>query len=48
MDYRLLGGSGFRVPALSLGTATFGGGDDFFRAWGSTQARRRRVWSTWR
>jgi hypothetical protein len=25
MDYRYLGRSGFRVPALSLGTATFGG-----------------------
>jgi aryl-alcohol dehydrogenase-like predicted oxidoreductase len=37
MDYRYLGGSGFRVPALSLGTATFGGGNDFFRAWGETQ-----------
>jgi aryl-alcohol dehydrogenase-like predicted oxidoreductase len=36
MDYRLLGGSGFKVPALSLGTATFGGGNEFFRAWGST------------
>jgi len=31
------------VPALSLGTATFGGGSDFFKAWGSTtgdEARR--------
>jgi len=37
MEYRLLGGSGFKVPVLSLGTATFGGGDDFFRAWGNTQ-----------
>ncbi|MSO71893.1 MAG: aldo/keto reductase [Alphaproteobacteria bacterium] len=36
MEYRLLGGSGFSVPALSLGTATFGGGNDFFRAWGSS------------
>jgi aryl-alcohol dehydrogenase-like predicted oxidoreductase len=36
MEYRLLGGSGLKVPALSLGTATFGGGNDFFRAWGST------------
>ena len=25
------------LPALSLGTATFGGGNDFFRAWGATQ-----------
>ncbi len=38
MDYRRLGASGLRVPALSLGTATFGGGNDFFRAWGSTDA----------
>ncbi|BBK29495.1 aryl-alcohol dehydrogenase-like predicted oxidoreductase [Stella humosa] len=36
MEYRLLGGSGFMVPALSFGTATFGGGTDFFRAWGAT------------
>jgi aryl-alcohol dehydrogenase-like predicted oxidoreductase len=36
MDYRQLGGSGIRVPVLSFGTATFGGGNDFFKAWGST------------
>jgi aryl-alcohol dehydrogenase-like predicted oxidoreductase len=36
MEQRYLGGSGFRVPVLSLGTATFGGGDDFCRAWGAT------------
>jgi aryl-alcohol dehydrogenase-like predicted oxidoreductase len=36
MEYRFLGGSGLSVPALSFGTATFGGGNDFFRAWGST------------
>jgi aryl-alcohol dehydrogenase-like predicted oxidoreductase len=36
MEYRLLGGSGFSVPVLSLGTATFGGGNEFFRAWGTT------------
>src|SRR5690349_25119285 len=43
MEYRLLGGSGLKVPALSLGTATFGGGNEFFRAWGTTgvdEARR--------
>ena len=39
MEYRLLGGSGFKVPVLSLGTATFGGGNDFFRAWGNTQVQ---------
>lgn len=39
MEYRLLGGSGFKVPALSLGTGTFGGSNDFFKAWGSTDAQ---------
>ena len=38
MDHRRLGHSGLRVPALSFGTATFGGGNDFFKAWGSTDA----------
>ncbi|HEX7689361.1 MAG TPA: aldo/keto reductase [Burkholderiaceae bacterium] len=38
MDYRRLGASGFKVPELSLGTGTFGGGGEFFAAWGSTQA----------
>ena len=38
MEYRQLGGSGFVVPALSLGTGTFGGGNEFFKAWGSTDA----------
>jgi len=36
MEYRQLGGSGFKVPVLSLGTGTFGGSNEFFRAWGST------------
>lgn len=36
MEYRQLGGSGFKVPVLSLGTGTFGGGGDFFKAWGET------------
>lgn len=36
MEYRYLGGSGLRVSALSLGTATFGGGNEFFRAWGTS------------
>ena len=36
MEQRLLGDSGFQVPVLSLGTATFGGGNEFFKAWGST------------
>ena len=38
MQYRQLGGSGLFVPVLCFGTATFGGGNDFFKAWGSTQA----------
>lgn len=37
MEYRQLGASGLYVPVLSFGTATFGGGNDFFKAWGSTQ-----------
>ena len=36
MEYRQLGGSGFKVPVLSLGTGTFGGGGEFFKAWGSS------------
>lgn len=37
MEYRQLGNSGLRVPVMSFGTATFGGGNDFFKAWGNTQ-----------
>jgi aryl-alcohol dehydrogenase-like predicted oxidoreductase len=39
MEFRQLGGSGLKVPVLSLGTGTFGGGNDFFRAWGDTDAK---------
>lgn len=39
MEYRQLGNSGLRLPVLSFGTATFGGGNDFFKAWGSTQVK---------
>lgn len=37
MEYRQLGASGLRIPVLSFGTATFGGSNEFFKAWGSTQ-----------
>ncbi|MFD2522721.1 aldo/keto reductase [Emticicia soli] len=37
MEYRQLGASGLQVSVLSFGTATFGGGNEFFKAWGSTQ-----------
>ena len=36
MEFRQLGGSGFKVPVLSLGTGTFGGGGPLFKAWGAT------------
>ena len=37
MQYRQLGASGLFVPVLCFGTGTFGGSNDFFKAWGSTQ-----------
>jgi aryl-alcohol dehydrogenase-like predicted oxidoreductase len=39
MEYRQLGDSGFKVPVLTLGTGTFGGGNEFFKAWGETDVR---------
>jgi aryl-alcohol dehydrogenase-like predicted oxidoreductase len=36
MEFRILGRSGLKVPVLSLGTGTFGGANEFFRAWGSS------------
>jgi aryl-alcohol dehydrogenase-like predicted oxidoreductase len=36
MEFRRLGGSGFKVPALSLGTVTFGGSNEFFKGWGES------------
>jgi aryl-alcohol dehydrogenase-like predicted oxidoreductase len=37
MEYRLLGGSGFKVPVLTLGTGTFGGKGPLFESWGGSQ-----------
>ena len=39
MEYRKLNGSGLNVPVLSYGTATFGGGNEFFKAWGSSDVK---------
>ena len=39
MDFRQLGGSGFKVPVLTLGTATFGGSNEFFKAWGESDVK---------
>lgn len=36
MEYRQLGHSGLKVSVLSFGAGTFGGGNEFFRAWGDT------------
>ena len=36
MEYRFLGSSGFKVPALGFGTGTFGGKGPLFSAWGNT------------
>lgn len=43
MEFRRLGASGLKVPALSFGAGTFGGRGDLFGAWGNTdvdEARR--------
>ncbi len=39
MEYRSLGASGLKVPALSFGAGTFGGRGPLFGAWGTTDAR---------
>lgn len=39
MEYRQLGKSGLMVPALSLGTGTFGGTNEFFEKWGATDVK---------
>jgi aryl-alcohol dehydrogenase-like predicted oxidoreductase len=36
MEYRVLGNSGFSVPVLGFGTATFGGSPPFFSKWGAS------------
>src|ERR1700721_1101635 len=36
MEYRQLGKSGLKVPELCFGAGTFGGGNEFFDAWGAT------------
>jgi aryl-alcohol dehydrogenase-like predicted oxidoreductase len=36
MEFRQLGYSGLQVPVLSFGAGTFGGANEFFKAWGSS------------
>jgi len=42
MDYRQLGHSGLKVSVLSFGAGTFGGSNEFFRAWGQTEVEEAR------
>lgn len=42
MEYRRLGASGLKVPALGFGTGTFGGRGPLFGNWGRTDAREAR------
>jgi len=39
MEYRQFGRSGLKVPALSFGTGTFGGTNEFFERWGKTDVK---------
>jgi aryl-alcohol dehydrogenase-like predicted oxidoreductase len=39
MEFRSLGHSGLKVPVLSYGTGTFGGSNEFFRAWGASDVK---------
>jgi len=39
MEFRQLGGSGFKVPVLSLGTGTFGGTNEFFKGFGTSDVK---------
>jgi aryl-alcohol dehydrogenase-like predicted oxidoreductase len=42
MEYRRLGASGLKVPALSFGAGTFGGSGPLFGHWGTSDAREAR------
>ncbi len=42
MEYRRLGASGLKVPALSFGAGTFGGAGPLFSAWGQTNTQEAR------
>jgi len=42
MEFRQLGHSGLQVPVLCFGTGTFGGGNEFFKAWGETDVEEAR------
>lgn len=42
MEYRYLGSSGLKVPVLTFGTGTFGGNNDFFKGFGSTDVNEAR------
>jgi aryl-alcohol dehydrogenase-like predicted oxidoreductase len=39
MEYRQLGNSGLKVPALSFGCGTFGGSNEFFKRWGDIDVK---------
>jgi aryl-alcohol dehydrogenase-like predicted oxidoreductase len=39
MEFRQLGSSGLHVSVLSFGAGTFGGGNEFFKAWGNSDVR---------
>jgi aryl-alcohol dehydrogenase-like predicted oxidoreductase len=39
MEYRLLGGSGLKVPVLTFGTGTFGGNNELFKAFGTSDVQ---------
>lgn len=39
MEFRQLGGSGLKVPALTFGTGTFGGSTELFKGFGSSDVK---------